>query len=69
MCRAQHPITLGCAANLVLDLRADGADEEADSLLARTTSGYERTFGTDHPLTEAVAARSRLDFDFDPMPI
>ena len=65
----QHPLTLGCAANLALDLRADGADEEAELLSAKTMSGYERALGADHPMTEAAAAGLRLDFDFDPPPI
>ena len=65
----QHPVKLGCAANLMLDRRADGADEEADALLAGTIGGYERTFGPDHPMTEAAAAGTRINWDFDPPPI
>jgi hypothetical protein len=38
-------------------------------LSAKSVHGYSRTLGTDHPMTEAAVAGSRLDFDFDPPPI
>jgi hypothetical protein len=60
-----HPITLGCAANLTLDLRADDA-MNADKLAADTMNRYSHTLGTDHPEAQAAAAGRRLDFDFDP---
>ena len=38
----QRSVTLGCAANLALDLRAAGIDESADALADGTASGYAR---------------------------
>jgi hypothetical protein len=64
-----HPLTLGCAANLVVDLRAEGAGDEAELLLADTMSRYEATLGAKHADTVAAAEGRRLDFDFDPPPI
>ena len=58
-----HPLTLGCAANLVIDLREDGADEEAERLAAETEAAYEQTIGSAHPEAQTprpVAARLRL---------
>ena len=45
----QHPVTLGCAANLMIDLRADGADEESRLSIGRDHEGYERTLGATIP--------------------
>ena len=64
-----YPLTLGCAANLSVDLRADGADDEADRLSADTRDRYEVTLGASNPDSIAAAESHRLDFDFDPPPI
>jgi hypothetical protein len=64
-----HPLTLGCAANLVVDLRTGGADEQAEQLYADTLDRYAATLGLDYPDAANAAAGKRLDFDFDPPPI
>jgi hypothetical protein len=61
-----HPLTLGCAANLAVDRRADGATAEAEALFAETMGHYETTLGTSHPDTIVAGESRRLDFDFDP---
>ena len=61
-----YPLTLGCAANLSVDLRADGAVEEADRLAEDTRARYAATLGAGHPDAEAAAEGRRLDFDIDP---
>jgi hypothetical protein len=72
---AQHPMTLGCAANLVADHRAAavqgiaGADEEEKELTTVTYQGYDSTLGPDHPDTHVAKEGRHLDFDFDPPPI
>jgi hypothetical protein len=52
-----------------MDLRAGGAGQEADRLLAETMSHYASTIGTDHPDAVNAASGVRLDFSFDPPPI
>jgi hypothetical protein len=64
-----HPMTLGCAANLALDRMADNAVADAESLRADTISRYIDTLGPDHPDTRVATAGNRIDFDFDPQPI
>jgi hypothetical protein len=64
-----HPITLGCAANMAVDLRAEGLDEEAEQLSADTLARFRTTLGDKHPDTLVAAEGRRLDFDFDPPPI
>jgi hypothetical protein len=63
---ADRPITLGCATNLTLDLRADGAVNNADKLAADTINRYSHALGTDHPDAQAAPAGRQLDFDLDP---
>ena len=55
---ADYPLTLGCAANLVIDLRALGAADEADQLLDDTIRRYAATLGPEHP--DSVNAASGL---------
>ena len=62
-------MTLSCAANLALDLSADGAEEEAKALAAATTRTCARVYGPNDPLTEAATGGSRVNVDFDPPPI
>jgi hypothetical protein len=64
-----HPMTLGCAANTVVDLRAEGLNEEADRLSEDTLTRLRVALGDGHPDTVAAAEGRRLDFDFDPPPI
>jgi hypothetical protein len=64
-----HPLTLGCAANLSVDMRAEGETQAADALKADTMERYARTLGTEHPDAVVGAADQRLDLDFDPPPI
>ncbi|MFC4061671.1 FxSxx-COOH system tetratricopeptide repeat protein [Planomonospora corallina] len=61
-----HPLTLAAAANLVVDLRATGAGEEADTLAAATFDRYRTVLGKAHPDAQVARAGGRLDFDFDP---
>lgn len=65
----QHPLTLGCAANLAVDRRVDGATEEADTLLEQTLRLYAETVGLDHPDSQVAETGGRLDLDFDAPPI
>lgn len=69
LCGANDPLTLGCSANLALDLREAGATAEADELDQDTKRRYAATLGSAHPDAVVAAARERLDFDFDPLPI
>ena len=62
-------MTLSCAANLALDLAADGAEEEARMLSVTTTSRCAHVLGPHDPLTESAASGSRINVDFDPPPI
>jgi len=64
-----HPLTIACAANLVHDLRAEGAGEEADRLAEDTLARYDRVLGLGHPDAKAFLDNRRLDFDIDPPPI
>jgi hypothetical protein len=50
----RHPYTLRCATNLVMELRADGADA-ADTLFVETMRRYPDTYGADQPETIAVS--------------
>jgi hypothetical protein len=52
-----------------LDLRAIGADAEAEAMYAETVSRFTSVFGNDNPETETAVAGERLNFDFDPPPI
>jgi hypothetical protein len=63
-----HPVTLGSAANLGLDLAADGDAERASQLAADAQARFRRVLGEDHPDTKAAAVGQRLEFDFDPAP-
>jgi hypothetical protein len=63
-----YPLTLGCASNLSLDMKAEG-DEDADRLAADTLESFMALSGRGHPDVEAVAEGRRLNFDFDPAPI
>jgi hypothetical protein len=62
-------MTLGCAANLSIDLRKDGAEEEGVALAEDTWERYFRTLGPEHPDVKVAQLAGRLDFDFDPPPI
>ena len=62
-------MTLGCAANLSIDLGKDGAEDEAASLAEDTLERYYRTLGPEHPDVKVAQSGKRLDFDFDPPPI
>jgi len=64
-----HPVTLTCAANLALDLRASGASEEGEALAADTRERCARTLRADDPLAEALVTEARAEVDFDPPPI
>jgi hypothetical protein len=66
---ATHPLTLAAAANLSLDLKADGAGEAAAELLGETMRGYRETLTLNHPDAVVAAEGQRLDFDFDPQPL
>jgi hypothetical protein len=59
-------MTLGSAANLANSLRAAGEVAEADQLLQRTLSRYDRKLTARHPDTVLAREGGRLDFDFDP---
>jgi hypothetical protein len=70
---ATHSHTLGCAANLALDLIATGDADEGKALQAETLRLLQDTYGPEFPDTLVVAergkfdpARGRLDPDFDP---
>ena len=58
-------MTLGCAANLAIDLRNDGDETMAERLSIDTMRRYRQTLGGDHPDTVVAAEGRRLDFDFD----
>jgi Tetratricopeptide repeat len=62
-------MTLGCAANMVIDLRAAGLDEEADRLAEDTLRRFREALGERHPDVVVAKEGRRLDFDFDPPPI
>jgi hypothetical protein len=64
-----HPLSLAAAANLSLDLRADGVSEAAAELSAETMRGYAETLSLNHPDAVVAAEGRRLDFDFDPQPL
>jgi hypothetical protein len=60
---------LGCAANLIADLRAVGATDQAAELAEKTYPVYDDVLGDDHPDTKVAREGRHLDFDFDPPPI
>jgi hypothetical protein len=64
-----HPVTLGCAVNLAMDLRADDAPDYTERLHSDTMRRYVRALGGDHPDTKAALTGERIDFDFDPPPL
>jgi hypothetical protein len=59
-------VALGCAANLIADLRALGEGEEADRLFEATLPVYEQVLYPEHPDVLVAKAGRHLDFDFDP---
>jgi hypothetical protein len=65
---AEHPVTLGCAANLALDLAADGDQDAAGRLAADAKEGLRQVLGEDHPDVLTAGLGQRLEFDFDPAP-
>jgi hypothetical protein len=65
----ESALTLGCAANLSLDLRANGAEERAQELSTDTQARYPNVLGSAHPDVIAAADGRRINFDFDPPPI
>ena len=69
MLGSTHPLSLAGAANLSLDLRADGADEAATELSAQAMRDYQETLSLTPPDAVIAAKGRRLDFDFDPQPL
>jgi hypothetical protein len=67
--RRDHPHTLGCAANLAVDLIASGGEDAGKALRHQTLRRYEETQGPDFPDLLVAAEGKRLDPDFDPPPI
>jgi hypothetical protein len=61
-------VTLGGAANLALDLAADGDQDKAAQVAADARERLRRVLGEDHPDAKAAAFGQRLEFDFDPAP-
>jgi hypothetical protein len=64
-----HPLTLGSAVNLSLDLTATGAEEAAEAMLNEALASYRGRLGPDHPDTLAAGEGRPLNPDFDPPPI
>ena len=62
----EHPSSLACASNLVLDLRAEKKSTEAKELSDHTYDAYVRALGREHPFTGACEENRRLVADFDP---
>jgi len=62
-----HPHTLATAANLSLDLRADGDHPGADELHASTLRATENALGADHPDSRKIAQYGRMTLDIEPM--
>lgn len=61
-----HWRTLGCAANLALDMMATGDEEGGITLRDDTLQRFEGHFGRDYPDAVAAARGDRLNTDFDP---
>jgi hypothetical protein len=62
----EHPLTLGCMANLGLDLRALGDLEEGRRLLDRAMSQLAIYPGMQDPEVVLVSGQHRLQFDIEP---
>ncbi|HUN30592.1 MAG TPA: FxSxx-COOH system tetratricopeptide repeat protein [Trebonia sp.] len=64
-----HPATLACAANLALDRIATGDEIGGQALRDKTVDLYRTLLGEQNPDTVVAVSGSRLDPDFDPLPI
>lgn len=64
---ATHPATLAARANLALDLRAQGADNEQDH--RKILDALREALGEEHRVFADAAARTRTNFDIDPLPL
>ena len=61
-----HAHTLGCAANVALDMIAAGDEEDGKELQDETLRQLARAYGDNSPDYVAAANGNRLDPDFDP---
>jgi hypothetical protein len=59
---------MGCAAHLAVDLREDGAEEEAAELARDTFERFASFYGADHPDARVALLGERISLDFDPSP-
>ncbi|GGR21490.1 FxSxx-COOH system tetratricopeptide repeat protein [Streptomyces netropsis] len=69
VCGPDHPVTQCCRANLALDLRALGRNQEADDMHARAVGALSRCVRAGHYWLEAANAHRRIECDIAPMPM